>query len=159
MSRPAPGAARSTSRPWLDDGAIESSSRLDATTSVSRRFFGLWNTTSSPLLPAEVTTTVPSACASSTASSITGFTGQRTLQLQLLFITSAPFCAAYTIPCASADESPEPCAGKPFSAITRASGATPRMPMPLAPRAAAVPETWVPWPASSKGSASLLKKS
>jgi hypothetical protein len=57
-------------------------------------FFGLWNTTSSPVLPAEVTTTAPSACASSTASSITGLVGQRTLQLQLLLMTSAPLWAA-----------------------------------------------------------------
>ena len=51
---------------------------------------------------------------------------------------------------------PEPLAFRNLHAMIRTVQLTPATPTPLFPSAPIVPETWVPWPASSLGSASLF---
>jgi len=73
-----------------------------------------------------------------------------------MLITVAPLSAAYSIALARSDELPEPELWSIFMGIILEFHATPQIPIPLFPSAAAIPATWVPWELSSLGSLSLL---
>src|SRR5919198_6501725 len=156
-----PGAPRSTERtPVLEKYASESLLSVAATARTSGRSYeaGYVGVVSLfvPSFPAAATNKELSWSATLIASASAC---EYEPPAHELFITSAPFCAAYSTALTASAVVPEPCALRNLTGMIRTFQFTPATPTPLLPAAPIVPATCVPWPWSSIGLLSPLTKS